>query len=113
MAQVEHLIIFQKTYNFLRQIYSDCNNFPKSQKFVLAQRIEGLSTDFLKKIILANQIKNKTQVLKEANIELEVLRIYVRLAKDLCFLPYKRYVILSDYLNEIGRMLGGWIKSMS
>jgi four helix bundle protein len=109
MARVEHLIIFQKTYNFLKEVYTDCNNFPKSQKFVLAQRIEGMATDTLKKIVIANQLKNKKTILKEINVEIEVLRIYIRLAKDLRFLSGKRYILLSEYLDEIAKMLFSWI----
>ncbi len=111
MARSEHLLIFQKNYFLLQEIYKDCNAFPKSQKFILGQRIENSATDILEWIIIANNIPKKLPYLYKVNLELEKLRIFIRLSKDLTFLPFKRYDFLTEKVDEIGRMLGGWIKS--
>ena len=110
MAKSEHLIIFQKVYEMIREIYRDCNNFPKSQKFILGQRIENTMVNILENIISANSAQNKQPHLTNASLEIEKLRVFLRLSKDLAFLPLKRYEILSAKLDEIGRMLGGWLK---
>lgn len=111
MADTKHLIIFQKTYDLLKEVYRDCNNFPKSQRFILGQRIENTVTNLLEKMIVANNAQEKEPVLLEVNTELEKLRIFLRLAKDLAFLPFKRYNFCAKKVDEIGRMLGGWIKA--
>jgi len=107
MARSEHLIIFQKTYILIREIYKDCNNFPKSQKFVLGQRIENTAVNIMENIISANSVLNKSPYFAGTHLEIEKLRIFLRLAKDLSFLSFKRYEVLSARLDEIGRMLGG------
>ena len=112
MARVEHLIIFQKTYILIREIYKDCNNFPKSQRFVLGQRIENTAVNIVEHIVAANTAGDKASYLAELSLEIEKLRIFLRLSKDLSFLSFKRYELLSARLDEIGRMLGGWAKSV-
>ncbi len=53
---------------------------------------------------------NKT-TLQELDVEVAKLKVYMRLAKDLGFLPLKKYEVWSKMIVEIGKMVGGWIKS--
>lgn len=46
------------------------------------------------------------------DVELMKLRVYLRLSFRLGFLPSKKYEVWSEKLIEIGKMLGGWIKSV-
>ncbi len=107
----KNLAIFEKTYEFILWIYPRVNKFPKSQRFVLGQRIENISLEVLEKIIEVNQKKSKRKDLEEVSIKLDVLRILIRLSKDFHFINLKQYEFASKNLNEIGKMLGGWIKS--
>ena len=45
------------------------------------------------------------------DVELTKLKAFLRLAFELGFLPNKKYEVWSKQAVEIGRMLGGWIKS--
>jgi len=51
--------------------------------------------------------------LAEIDIELEKLRLLIRLAKDLRLLAMKQYGLIAERIDEIGRLLGGWIKSQA
>jgi len=46
------------------------------------------------------------------DVELDYLRSLIRLAMQLGFLPFRKYENWAAMLNEIGKMLGGWMKSM-
>ncbi|MFH1233669.1 MAG: diversity-generating retroelement protein Avd [Patescibacteria group bacterium] len=105
------LILFQKFYDFTLWIYPTINKFPKTQRFVLGQQISNTVLEILKKIIQANAEKYKVPYQKQISIELDKLRILMRLSKDLKFLSVKQYEFSADKINEIGRLLGGWIKS--
>jgi hypothetical protein len=50
-------------------------------------------------------------LLNEANLKLEILRFQIRLAKDLKCLQVKSYAFAAKQLDEIGRLVGGWLKS--
>jgi hypothetical protein len=52
----------------------------------------------------------KLTLLERADSKLETLKILLRLARDTQSLDGKKYIHLESYLQEIGKMLGGWIK---
>ena len=68
------------------------------------------AVDLLGGIIEANMEKNKRPALKKVSISLEKLRIFVRVAKDLRFLDFKKYERVQEKIDGVGKMLGGWIK---
>ena len=53
----------------------------------------------------------KVPTLEKASVKLNFLRIFVRLMKDTKAIDNNKYVALEVEVDEIGRMLGGWIKS--
>jgi S23 ribosomal protein. len=104
------LIIFEKMYEFNLWLFPVVQNFPKQQRFVLGQRIQNTALSITVRIINANSQKNKQPHLKHISVELDTLRVLVRLAKDLRFLNMKQYQHANTHMAEIGRLLGGWIK---
>jgi len=107
----KNLSIFEKTYELILWLYPTVNKFPKSQRFVLGQQIENTVLEILKGIIQANHERNKLGFLQQISVDLDKLRILIRLSKDLKFINIKQYQFAADKVNEIGKMLGGWIKS--
>jgi len=107
----QDLTIFEKSYELILWIYPTVNKFPKSQRFILGQHIENTILKILEGIIEANQERNKLPYLKQVSIDLDKLRILIRLSKDFRFLSIRQYEFVANKVNEIGKMLGGWIKS--
>lgn len=62
-------------------------------------------------IIIINKKYHKKTTMRELDTEIEMLRVQVRLAKNLRYVDLKKYEVLSKKINEIGKMLGGWIKT--
>jgi len=109
----QNLPIFEKTYELIEWLYPTVNKFPKSQRFVLGQRIENTILKILEGIITANQERNKLPHLKQTSIELDKLRILIRLSKDLKFISIRQYGFVAEKINTIGKMLGGWTRQQS
>jgi len=105
------LLIIEKTSDCFKYLHNALNYFPKSEKFVLASDIRRVFFEMLVLFITANKARDKKKYLYDADVKLEVLRFNIRIAKDLQYLKLKQYEILSRQLTEIGKMLGGWIKS--
>ncbi len=99
-----------RTYDLLLWVIPVLEKFPRSQRFLLGERIETFLLDIMELLIKAVYTKNKTGILKEANLKIETLRYLIRLSKDLKFLSTKRYEYISEKLNEIGMEVGGWLK---
>ena len=49
--------------------------------------------------------------LERTSVKLNFLKVCVRLLKDIKAINSKTYIVLEAELDEIGKMLGGWIKS--
>jgi len=110
MGEPKEIIIFKKAYELSLEVFRCTKLFPKSQRFLMANRLEELTIAILEKIVQANEAQIKLDILKELSALLERLRILIRLSKDLTYIDFKKYEVLSLGTNEIGRMLGGWIK---
>ena len=69
--------------------------------------------EILESILLASQMpkKEKLPVLEKTSLQLNSFRIFVRLAKEVKAIDNKKYVLLQENTDEVGRMLGGWIRS--
>lgn len=108
----EKFILFQKTYDFLLWFYPIINRIPKSHRLVLGRKLEELVISLLLLLIKANKARNQERKLLQLQIsdELDCLRIFVRLTKDLRLMSIKQYTTAAEKLNEIGQMLSGWIK---
>jgi len=109
---MENLKIKQKTEDMIKYGYTALRQFPKSEKFALGQDIKRAMVALLEQIIRANRSREKRPLMGAIDIELEILRTQVRLAMELKFLPFAQYEAWSGHLAEIGRMLGGWLKSL-
>jgi len=40
-----------------------------------------------------------------------MLRVFIRLASDIQIIDEKKYIEIQSMIDEIGRILGGWIKN--
>jgi hypothetical protein len=95
----------------IRYGYICLRQFPKSEKFTLAADIKRAMMRLLELIIRCNMSREKYRFFNDIDVELELLRGYIRLAKELEFLPFNKYENWSKLLVEIGKMVGGWRKS--
>ena len=99
-----------KTYDLIAWMVPTLEKFPKSQRFLLGDRIQSALLDILEHLIRAAYSKKKENDLREANLKLETVRYLVRLAKDLKYLSIRRYEFASRSIDGIGSEIGGWLK---
>ncbi len=104
--------IFSKTFDLLQWLLPATEKFPKSQRFVLAKRVQDAALNFYEAITAAGVSSHKRQHLEQADIELQRLRLYLRLSHELRFLSMGQYEHVSRMVVEIGKLLGGWQKKV-
>ncbi len=56
--------------------------------------------------------EKRIEKLISIGIRIDMLRVFLRLTSDIKAINQKKYLALQAPLDEIGRMLGGWIKSL-
>jgi len=111
MPGTSELIIYQKHYDLLLYSFPIIGRFPREQRFVLGQQIENAMLDIGQTIVHANKLRNKKEKLYELDIALEKLRFLIRLAKDLKMMSVSKYGHHCEQIDEIGKLLGGWLKA--
>ena len=109
---LEDLKILQKVYDMIKCGYGALAQFPKSEKFALAADIKRCLDLILERVIEASKKYYKKTTLQELDVEVTKLKAYLRLSLQLHFLPPKKYEIWSGMAVEIGKMVGGWLKSV-
>lgn len=92
--------------------YQALAQFPKSEKYALATDIKHCMDIILERCIEGNKKYFKKTTLQDMDVEIMKLKAYLRLSQDLGYLPFKKYELWSGMVVEIGKMLGGWIKSV-
>jgi len=112
MSNDKELVIFTQTYDLLTWLLPQCERFPKSQRFVVTQRLQGAALDFQEAIFEANARSGARRMehLQAADAYLNKLRLYLRLSRHWGWLSSGQYEHASRMVASIGRLLGGWIK---
>ena len=111
--KVSDLLIRQKIEAMIEYGYVSLRQFPKQEKFVLGAEMRQSMWNLLRLVIICNKRYFKKTTLQELDVELDLLRSQVRLAKSLQYIDFQKYEHWALINDEIGRLLGGWIKSLS
>jgi hypothetical protein len=70
-------------YRFLLWLVPTVEKFPRSQKFLLGDRIQTTALDILERLIEATYTRARQPMLAAANLGIEKLRFLFRLSHDL------------------------------
>ena len=102
-----------KLYDVILWLLGRVEKFPRSQKFTLGDRIVNISLDTLDTLIEATYTRKRLPLLQKANVQLEKLRYLIRLCHDFKLISAKQYTYISNEINEVGKLVGGWIRSQT
>lgn len=102
--------LFVLWYDFVKWLLLKTEKLPKKVRFTLSGRIDNLALDIVEKLIEARYSKEKKELLRRADLNMEKLRVLLRISNELGYLDKKGYEFASKKLNEAGKMLGGWRK---
>lgn len=105
--------IFAKTEVFMKWLLEHTAKFPKHERFRLAKRIEDAMFDFHTGLLQAVDLKDPTYYLKRANVSLNQLRFYLRLALEMGYTSPNQFQYTAQHTVELGKLLGGWLNKYS
>jgi hypothetical protein len=106
--------IFARTHDLLLWLIPHTLQFPREQRFVLARRVQDTALDLQELLLEAALSKGARQaeLLGQADIALARLRFHLRLCHELKLMQPGQYWHVAGMTTEIGRLLGGWQKSV-
>lgn len=85
--------------------------YPKLERHLLCAEIRNSLNVILRLTVTAWKRYHKKTTLQELDIEIEVLRKWLTKSLRLKYITAHRYETWLSIVNDIGRMVGGWIKS--
>jgi hypothetical protein len=90
------------------------NDFPKSLRYTLGEKIDRLFIGILECLFIASyqNPNEKLATLFLAIRKTDLLKFFLRVAWELQALDNKKYSLISERIDEYGRMLGGWKKGL-
>ncbi len=90
-ASKKDLPIFIKWMDFLKWLLVTIDGFPKKARFNFSDRLTNLSLKIVEDLVEARYNKNKSVLLRRANMNLEKIRILMRICFELRFLSRQGY----------------------
>jgi len=108
---LEDIPIFIKLYDFYKNLTPVILTFPKTKRYTLGQKLDNITLDILELLFSVPISSDKVEVLEKISIKLDLVKVLLRLGKDSQAIENNNYLKLESTLSEIGRMLGGWIRS--
>lgn len=111
-AAAKELVIFTQSHDLLSWLLPQTERFPKSQRFVVTQRLQSAVLDFQEALFDANVRSGAHRLahLEAADGHLHKLRLYLRLAQQWGWLSAGQYEHVSRTVAGVGKLLGGWLR---
>jgi len=104
-------IVFQQAYDLTQWYAQRTPGIPKTHRLTLGDRLEHALFDLLAFLQDAAYGKNRAVVLSKAQDQVDRLRLWNRLARDLKCISPKQYTYAAERIEEIGRQVVGWTRS--
>ena len=108
------LLIYHKYVDLVEYGYKLLIKYPKYEKYALVSEVKRNMYQSLKYILYANKIANKhdrLDILNRLDAEIAMQSFLVRFSYKNRYINTSNYYEWSKRLEEIGKILGGWIKS--
>ncbi|MBN2001196.1 diversity-generating retroelement protein Avd [candidate division KSB1 bacterium] len=110
----QEMVIFTRSFDFLSWLLPATNNFPRAHRHSFTQRLLDAAFDLREYLEEANHRSGpaRRERLDRADEALERVRVYIRLALRWKWLTGGQYQHVAGMITEIGRLLGGWKRSV-
>lgn len=117
MSQIRSVLetpIFHKIYELYKLLHSYHGRIPRSERYTLWQKCENGTLFLLETLIETGSQRGPARLLQlyVMSNKLDYLKVLIRLAQDTRTIDNKQYLSIQTILQEIGKMIGGWIKSI-
>lgn len=113
MALYSDLPVYKATYDLLIAIFRFTKDFSKEYKYTVGESLKKETIELLTLIYRANVKRDKQEVLQEARERIEVIRLFIRLMKDMQQISLKKFVQINESVENVSKQLAGWQKAMS
>ena len=114
VLQVKLLPVLEKTKIAYILWFNYRDTFPKKSRYTLGDKIDKLFLDILELVNIAiyQRPEEKIITLRKTILRLDSLKFFIMISWETKLLHTEKYIILSEHLNELGKIIGGWKKGL-
>jgi hypothetical protein len=111
MALYDELPVFKASYDLLPEIFRFTSNFTREYKFTVGEKLKNEALTLIVLVYRANSSRNKIEIIQEARDKIEMIRLLIRLLKDLKQISLNGFVMINKKIESVSKQLSGWQKS--
>jgi len=111
MALYNELPVYKATYDLLLGIFQFTKDFNKEYKYTVGESLKKETISLLTLIYRANTRHQKEDVLQMAREQIEVIRLLIRVMKDMKQISLEKFVKINQIVENVSKQLNGWQKS--
>ena len=111
MAQFNELLVYKATYDLLLAIFQFTKEFSREYKYTVGESLKKETIELLTLIYRANSRYQKSDVLQIAREQVEVIRLLIRVMKDMKQISLNKFVTINKSVENVSKQLSGWQKS--
>jgi len=116
ISSVEDLEVFKRSHALTVKLYKMTEDFPKEEKFGLISQIRRASSSIAANLMEGGHRLSRKEFRQYVGISkgsVGELKYHLLLARDLGYLAGEKYVVFKNELEELSKMLGGLVKTLS
>ena len=112
MALFVNLPVYKLGYDLLLEIFTRTKIFAREYKYTLGEKLKAEAIELLINVYKANKARKQTRIayIDHARQNVEVVRLLLRLCKDLKIIGVKGYVLVNNQVEELSKQLTAWQK---
>jgi len=111
MAIYLHLPVYKASYDLLIEIFKVIKDFNREYKYTLGDNVKKEAMEMVTNIYRANSSFSKKPYIQKAREEIETIRIFFRLARDLRQVGLKKFVDVNEKIENVSKQLTAWERS--
>ncbi len=112
MATYDNLPVYKASYDLLLEIFNFSKNMDREYKYTIGEDLKKETTEMIANIYRANCSHNKKELIGRARENVEIVRLYLRLIKDLKQIALLKFVRINEIIESISKQLNFWQKAV-
>ena len=112
MALYNQLPVYKTSYDLLVKIFEFTKQFTREYKYTIGEKLKNETVDMMSNIYRANSRREKAPLLEKSRENIEVIRLYLRLLRDLRQVNPRTFVDINQLIESVSKQLTAWHKSV-
>ena len=113
MESRKELTLIPKTTNYIKYILNIIFKLPRTEKFNIGNEYKDVMYKMLEDVLMLSKVslEEKLKYINRIDARLNVQRIFLRIMVENKWIDEKKFIYSMELIDELGRIVGGLLKS--